>query len=470
MKKIILLVCVSLLMPNFTMAYTNNDKLVVSDVDKPIEWSLSALSGVLRDLLSHHCIVREPELYILSEFIYKQKPNATLREIKDSCEHNTSFQKVLFRYITKSKEDACPADGVQKTGFEQVSGTKVRKTSCQYYLERLVNAQNQYVNNYADVIDKKAGLYVKKYNGKYSEMYEIVDFVHSGNKTKDKSITIIESDNKTLKPFGLYMSDLVINGQESAPNFVNVSTSGQIRGIHEKSYIYKNIDLTEPVMKMCRQFGNPVFELYGDLYDFYPGHTFDVKNVFCREATERDKKFWGANVLKNLRVENQTSSECNVNGVVFDGQIVTLQWLGHFLYGCKETIADGDVGVNAKRYKKAAEVAQKITNFNVKGQAGDDGVFIGVQDIGREAGRNMLVFSSTQTTSADMAIKYVKNYMVNTHIVKNRNEISCTASECSKIVGHQDYIICHANNKVYQYEFDDICNTFGERNIPNEAK
>ncbi|MBR5904210.1 MAG: hypothetical protein IKZ49_01595 [Alphaproteobacteria bacterium] len=476
MKKIILF-CFFILIPSITYAYTENDNLVVTDVDKNINWSFGALSSVLRDLLGHHCKVKEPELYILSEFIYKQKPNASLREIKNSCENNNEFQKVLFRYITKSKDETCPLDGEIRSGFEQKSGHKVAKTSCQYYVEMLVNAQNNYVKNYGGIVDGKSGFYVKKVSDKYGGIYEIVDFIRSGNISKDNNITIVKDDGKMI-PFGIDMVEINSNDDIKFPIMTNVSTSGFTRGIHERSYIYKNIDLTEPIMKLCRQFGDPVSEVWTDVLvspsgkgDFYPGNTFDIKNTFCNEPDNRDKKFFGENVVKNLRVDGQTDGECNVNAVVFDNKIVTLQWLGHFLYGCKESVVDGGKGINSKRYKNWAKVAQVVTNFGQSGQAKDDGVFIDVQDIGRAEGSKALVFSTTQTATPEEAIKLVKNYMVNNNIVNNESDIEkCEPSECGKRLGKQDYIICRANKKVYQYEFDDICDGRFLRNTKEKIR
>ncbi len=468
--------CFLFLIPGIANAYIydekdklsigENNRVVVTDVDRPINWSLAALSGVLRFLYGHHCNVSESELVGLSDYIFRENPTATMKDIAEYCKKmpEPSLSPVLFYYETKN--GPCPTDGVNVSGFFQKSGSAVAKTSCQYFLELLIDQQNKYVGKFGGVVDGRPGFYVEKVSDQDGGIYQIVDFINSDDIEQASSIWEINHDGKSdIKKLNGFSTDIIPdeNGN-SVPAFVNILTTGKTRGIHEKSYIFPKVDLTEQIMNACRM-ENKVrgLEIGRDVFLFHPQNALDVKSTFCEPANTRvgeaiDENIFGGPII-NLRMPGQTVTECHTNGVLFNGKVVTLQWLGHFLYGCKRGLASSG-GENERiwnRYSNVAVTAQGLTNKGNDAQASDDGVFKNVQNIGSEAAKPMLFFKEKITSSPDEAIELVKQHMVKEGIIENKYNIrKCTTSGCDK---KPAYVMCQVagTNQYYQYEFKDIC-------------
>ncbi len=472
--------CFLFLIPGIANAYIydekdklsigENNRVVVTDVDRPINWSLAALSGVLRFLYGHHCNVSESELVGLSDYIFRENPTATLKDIAEYCKNmpEPSLSPVLFYYETKDKKTPCPTDGTKVSGFVQKSGSAVAKTSCQYFLRLLIDQQNKYVGKFGGVVDGRPGFYVEKVSDQDGGIYQIVDFINSDDIEQASSIWEINHDGKSdIKKLNGFSTDIIPdeNGN-SVPAFVNILTTGKTRGIHEKSYIFPKVDLTEQIMNACRiGYEGPLIGVVRDVGVFAPTNAMDVKSTFCEPANTRvgeaiDENIFGGPII-NLRMPGQTVTECHANGVLFNGKLVTLQWLGHFLYGCKRGLASngGENKLIWSMYNKTAEWAQWFTNKGNDAQASDDGVFKNVQNIGSEAAKPMLFFKEKITSSPDEAIELVKQHMIKEGIVEDKYHIrKCTTSGCG---GKKPaYVMCQVagTNQYYQYEFRYICN------------
>lgn len=466
-------------------AYADIDKVDVSDKNTPINWSLAALSSVLRDLYNHHCDVNEPELYTFSDFIYKtKKSTATLNEIMINCKDNRELSSVLQHYEKKARDESCPLDSERRAGFVQESGPSVHKTSCEYYIERLVEAQNNYVSFLGKSMNQGPGLYIKKVSDDKGGIYRIVDFVsdNKAGKAQDKdnvAVYLIGDDLKSRKFYGpkMHLSDLSMA--------VNYSTAGFTRGMNEASYVYPELDVTDAIVRLCQQLFAATNMLLQEAPELSSGLTRDVKRMMCNEKKDGDWKFDALGIDSpmdwsgyKIRYGSQKDSECHANMVKFQGELVTLDYLGHWLFGCMKRInSGGNADFVESLYDWMADKEQENTSSATKGQAKDDGVLKVFQNEGSAAADKMLVFSNTQTPDPKTAIEMVKNYMVNTGIVNDKRKITkCRATECKTVrnvgisVGMQDYVVCYVGNTLYQYEFDDICNTFGNDDVPAQAR
>lgn len=451
-----------LVMPIVAMAYDDTDKIVANDVDKKINWSLAALSDVLRDLYHHHCKTSQMELHELSDYIYKKNPTATLAEIKDACLNQTDKLKPLFYYDTKNGE--CPQDGESKSGYVQKSGKAVRKSSCQYYMELLTNKQNEYVEKYGDIIDNGSGLFVKKVSDKFGGTYQIIDFVSNSSGNNNKANVYVVDDAGDIKN----IKRKIRYGKLA----VNIQTAGYSMGINEKSYIFPNYDVTNLMLHLCRQNNIPATMLVSQAPELKGSLTLDVKQMFCGNREGRDDWFtwiadtfgsdvdWGK--IGSMRYDNQTVEQCHSNMVVFQNELVSFDYLGHWLFGCMRTVNAGtgvlSEGIN-KFYDLFAGADQKSDSGKAKGQAQDDGVLKAYQDEGSQDAKEMLYFYNTQTSTPQEAIELVKKHLLEKKFVNSKSDITeCKTSECKKFFGQQDYVYCRIKSgKIYQYEFDDIC-------------
>ena len=419
--------CLLFLIPGIANAniYNEKDKLsvdanshvVVKDVDRPINWSLAALSHVLRYLYGHHCNVSESELVGLSDYIFRENLTATINDIAEYCKNmpEPSLAPVLFYYETKDKETPCPTNGANVSGFIQQSGSAVAKTSCQYFLELLIDQQNKYVDKFGGVVDGRPGFYVEKVSDQDGGIYQIVDFINSDDIEQATSVweIINHGDKSDIKKLNGFNPVKISDGNGNyVPAFVNIMTTGKTRGIHEKSYIFPKVDLTDQIKHACRmEFKGGLTEAGRDVGLFYPTNALDVKSTFCEPAETRvgkaiDENIFGGAII-NLRMPEQTVTECHTNGVLFEGELVTLQWLGHWLWGCKRGLASngGENKIIWGTYNRTAKWAQNLTNKDNDAQASDDGVFKNVQNIGSEAAKHMLFFKENVTSSPDEAIE-----------------------------------------------------------------
>lgn len=456
MKK--LFFCLLSLIP--CIAFADTDGSFVDDVNKPVRWSLGALSAVVKDLYNNHCKTDAPELQQLSDYIYKKNPDATIAEIAKACQ-SVSLEGALFRY--DKKEGECPLDGQYKRGYVQKSGKKVNKTSCEYYVETLVKKQNEYADKYS----RRNGLFVKKVGDEFGGVYKIVDFVSDniGDDTAAK-VYVVEDDDKIF----LWKNRKIRYGKLS----VNIQTNGGTIGINDRSYVFPNKDVTNFMLNLCQQIGSPVEMLVRDASELAGSLTRDVKHKFCGGDTRNDIKSktidyvlgrdvdWSS--VKNMRYGNQSSTDCHTNMVVFQGELVTFDYLGHWLFGCMRKVnagtSNGQISKGVEKfYDIAAAKDQQSASGKVKGQASDDGVLKEYQDEGSEYATEMLRFNNTQTVSPEKAIEMVRKYLIQTKKVKSVQDIEkCWTTDCKRGVGTQDYVSCRtAGGKIYQYEFDDIC-------------
>lgn len=469
-----------LLIPSIAGAYDTNDTANISFENKPINWSLAALSDTLKSLFHHHCTTKEPEIVELSDYIYKTNPTASLAQIKDACLKQADALKTpLFYYETKNG-DACPTDGQQRAGYTQKSGKSANVQSCEYYINLLIEKQNEYVNKYAGIIDKKTGLFVKKIGDEFGGAYQIIDYISDGYDKSKSDVYVIKDDNTTEM-----LNKKILHGELA----VNIKTSGASMGINEKSYIFPNHDVTKKMLQLCQQILNPAAMLAHQAPELKGSLTLDVKQMFCGNRTARpDWKTKIADILgadfiwnniESMRYHDQTVEQCHANMVLFQNELVTFDYLGHWLFGCMRQInagnGDGVISKTATKavtyaYDKFAAIDQQSDSGKAGAQAQDDGVLKAYQDEGSKDAKEMLAFYNTQTSTPEKAIELVKDRLVFVRFITNKNQIeNCWTSGCKKIAGSQDYVSCRANGKIYQYEFNDICNTFGDKNVPQHG-
>jgi len=433
----------------------------VTDVETPIVWDLHALTETMRDLLFQHCKVKQYNLEILSDFILSN-PKRSIAEIAEACsnprDQSRLLSSALFYYDKNVKNVECPAPGEKKDHYQQVSGTfsvdingeikEINKPSCQYYVEYLKKKQNEfndYKQKYSNYDFSKPGLYVERIEN--NKLYRVVNYVKAKEDSNTNENSVYVVGGNTVLSYPLYSSDM----------FTNITTGGHTFGIYNHSYIYSNMDVTREIFKMAEQKYGPVQHLINSSQLFLE-QNLDVKNVYCKE--------------KKLQRSDQRLIDCHTNGVIFRGKIVTLEWLGHYLFGYRKAITSGkEHAVSDMVYEAGAALTQRFTSGSTDGQTKDDGALMKIQEIGYRDGKLATYFSNTQVSSPAEAIKLIKDLFFKI-FGTNNIDINCPIQdvvENNGIIGsadgrgQQDYVYCYVSQNggpkiLYQFEFDDVTN------------
>ena len=312
---------------------------------------------------------------------------------------------------------------------------------CQAYLGTALDVHNKLVDKL-----QNPGTYVTLYNGTgvlgdNRGVYSIVGVV-PGNSNK---IYEIKSGGE--------VEELPL--QTGTPDmFVNIDTKNNVVGVHNRSVIYTQVDMTQAVSRMIMQNTGGQYLLnssglasQGDL---------DIKDsigvrLYQTPEQQADTKYG--------------KTYAHTNGVVFEGKVVNFEWLGHYIFGARkgsDKLAPGFV------YDVMADREQATTSANTSGQGQTDSDFhkdVAEQARSRYSGDSVVnllpqyiddfknVQTSTEIDAYNMASDYVKSVLGDLNYVK-----------CWGVCGFtgNDVVTCqwsaNGNNGTTNFKFDDICN------------
>ncbi len=402
MKKVLgILFCFFAVLPTVTVAQ-----------DTKYVWHLGAVSDVFRELYIEHCPVGIDELVKMSNFV-KENRVRSIQEMADKCTESIEITSELVKGST--------VDGIC-TGTSKGDG-------CEYFINRLIEEQNKVVK-----IFEHPGTYVTKVQG-MDDVYQINNVIPGG-----KDIWLLSDDMKSVVDLGIDV--------RTEDMFINIDSREDVRGVYNRSYIYTKVDLSDWIYQEYDSWDRGVPIIYGaatayaglpktKVPNFAPEPRYDIKN--------RD-------FFDQYRIDGQTDIDVHTNGFLFQGQIVHLEWLGHFIIGMtqEETLVPKAVS------DFAMDVLQKGTN-DVQGQGDTDPKhFLESRSQGINYQYILSKFSKTQTSSPMEAIQMVEYWARET---KQWESVECIDKDydCDWRPATQDFIDCYFDGVLYKMEFDDIC-------------
>ncbi len=422
-------------------------------------WSMAAMSDVINTYYGYRCPVNLPEMVKMAEAI-KENPRRTSAELRCICAKERIRMTTQRLYVVEKGKPcgtgACVAEPME---------------ACNIFIKDLIKANNRYAVSIRAAT--RPGTYVQMHScnsgGRNVPVYKIVNVVPGA----DNSVYLINSNgriaratNKTLR------NDTFINETAQSENVA----AGEIRGIYNNSYIFLT-DVTHKVYEMVNSGAGTPFYSIGAAGHLLPGGDYDVKTSWTKQ--ECDPRNFG------FRVPGQTDTDAHTNGVIFKGQIITLEQLGHIITGFHqegsmvsdemvdstiEKLQSGKLGENVIRGALVGSVTQPVRPIGtIVGAVGGFAKTPRADEIPsanelRYAAKDQIsserdnsTFISTQTETKEQAFDMARRNMASRYRLPV-DKISCSG-DCN-IVGN-DFVTCYyrdaGQSKVVIYQFDDIC-------------
>jgi len=406
-------------------------------------WSYGALADTMKAMRNNCEITSKDEFLEMGNWFRNKAAYFSMNEFIQQCENQThAFHNIDRTYINK--------DGIKKKcemplPCNETSCSEKQFTSnsgCNIFLTEFL--KNNKVR--ANILkNKKPGTYVKQVQLKSGRtVYQVVDVVLATNYWQNNKINNSVNNNEAnTSIYDITTGDIIDTGLHTWTNdmFFDVSAArterGDVRGAFVNSYILPDVNLTNEVYTMYDKRRGKITNTIGNTIDSITNGDFDVKATYA----------------KQYRILPQTETESESNGVIFDGKIAHLDWLGHFLYGMNREESTLPAGLA----NFAAQGLSRVSGGNPEPLNMQNAWDIGSAQVRNNKTNIVQTFANVQTKTPREA--YEKAAQEMKKIYTNAKDVSCTGN-CNPRPGTDDIVICTDSSKRrLEFIFDDICNT-----------
>ena len=448
---------------------------------KKIEWIYAALSNVVDGMYKCWQPVSLPDLVPMVNHLIDNDAHASLDELVAVC-RDADAQRVARAKLSRSAVSFVDGCNTGLTALNWPNTGMSRNLTAAYgelgdfcglFIENLMN--EQFVVMRRDIDYKYAGTYVTRVFG--DDMYAVINVVLADGYKKNG---VINQDVNTA-PENTRIWEVLQDGTvrdmaiHTATNdmFLNTMQSNDVRGIFNHSFICMNSDVTDDVLQMFNAGrGAPGYSITsaiklfpdsskGKAFGAVAGHltggaasmadsSYMVGTVAgAGDAGKYDLK---RSLAHKCKIEGQGEAASHTNGVLFDGKIVNLEWLGHFLFGMirEETVPDDNLENKLRATLQSMDGGGDDEPEHLK-FAADMGSQLHQEKIAANIDRR---FEKTQTKNPQMAHDKVKNVLSQEWGVA-KADLRC-GNNCNKI--GTDVVWCTYQDKRREFTFDDVAN------------
>lgn len=463
-------------------AYECNDcrtkqKINVQEVaDCPYVWSYAALGQTMQDMRQECEVTNARQFTVIGNWVREKQACFSINELLEFCMSrpaHVSLRSVKIGAVNSDGEPKYCKVLLDNYGNEQnlldiIPGTIAEsEVGCMTLVAKWM-AQHQMIREMGLNIDGRApGTYVKKVklnNG--SMVYRVLDVVlsqdyYQGN-TKHRIVTnrmhgdiyeydettwsidqsVNQLDNNTKIYEVTDNGDIVPTGLHTWTNdmFLDVqstkSVSGGVRGAAD-AYIFYNDDITGDIYALYDKRRGKFGAVISNAWNSLPDNDFDIKEK----------------LYDKYKVDTQKDKQAHANGVIFNGRVASLDFLGNMLYGMnrEETVLPDFLANGLANVVSIASNKGNIEPETVK-NAWDFGA-----DIVKKAKNTRdMAFERVQTKTKEIAYMIARDRMLSHYGASE--PVNCTGN-CNKRPGTDDIVICtDANGLRIEFVFDDICN------------
>lgn len=445
--KYISLFTLLILIPNMTLAAESGN-------DVKYHWALAALGDTINTYYQNYTGGQNRNgehdrlaLGMLTSMgnLLKEDSYRTKKELVDNC--RTATLRMLESGLFCDYSAGCTRNDKKYAKTQRVIAPGEECTS---FVNDLETANKKYVK---ERVVNAPGTYIKKTDKCGGAAYQVVNVV-PGKDTDNKIYLINDNGTITRWDYNTQKNGTFINETAETKDV----TAGQIRGVYKDSYIFR-ADVTQAVYRRYNSGRGTALYSAGAGIHLLPKMDYDFKSSWTEKTC--DPKNFG------FRVTDQTDTQAHTNGVIFKGQVVTLENLGHIITGMhqEDSVAPDSV---------VEATVSKLQGVNLGGTG--DGAAVGAwygtdsaaesnyaNDIRADAYDNMknekddTTFKDTKTEKEQDAYNMARNHMAKTYNL-NVAKITC-GGECNYT--HDDFVTCYYKNgnasKVVVYKFDSIC-------------
>ena len=412
--------------------------------DTKYTWSYGALADTMKAMRNNCELTTKDEFLEMGNWFRDKAATFSMNEFIQQCQGQShKFHEINRAYKDKNGNVKkcemplpCSGNSCSEKPYTNISG-------CNIFLTEFIKNNNLRANI---LNNKTPGTYVRKVkltNGETA--YKIVDVILAPGYWKDNKINnaVNNAENNT-KIYDISSGTIVDTGMKTWTNdmFFDVSASkterGDVRGAFVNSYIRSAIDLTNEIYAMYDKRRGKMTNSAGNLIDSWTDGDFDVKAIYASK----------------YKINNsQTDTESQTNGVMFNGKIAHLDWLGHFLYGMNREESTLPAGLA----NFTAQGLSRISGGSVEPLNMQNAWDMGSTLVADNKTKRISTFAKVQTKTEQEA--YQKAAQEMKKIYSDATGISCTGN-CNKRPGTDDVVICTDSSKRrLEFIFDDICHT-----------
>lgn len=428
----------------------------VDEKDIKYTWSYGALADTMKPMRNNCEITTKDEFIEMGNWFRMKNAYFSMNELIQQCVNQKhKFSDIDREYVDddgNKKKCQMPLPCNETTCSEK---NFTENIGCNIFLTQFI--KNNKLR--AKILNNKIpGTYVKKVTLESDRVvYQIVDVILADNYWQNNRINnSVNNDEANTKIYDITTGDIIDTGLHTWTNdmFFDVSAArsqrGDVRGAFINSYIQQDIDLTSDIYAMYDKRRGLIRNTTGNLRDSKQEGDFDVKYIYA----------------KRYRIEPQTETESESNGVMFNGKVAHLDWLGHFLYGMNREESTGpDWLANGAAHglSMLGGISLKKREFDPKKEPlhMQNAWDMGSELVRKNKTKVITTFKNIQTHTPQEA--YEKAAQEMTKIYIDAQNISCTGN-CNPRPNTDDIVICtDSSNRRLEFVFDDICNKI---NIP----
>lgn len=420
----------------------------VDEKDIKYTWSYGALADTMKPMRNNCEITSKDEFIEMGNWFRMKNAYFSMNELIQQCVNQRhKFSDIDREYVDddgNKKKCEMPLPCNETTCSEE---NFTENIGCNIFLTQFIKNNNlraKILNN------KIPGTYVKKVPLESGRVvYQIVDVILADNYWQNNRINnSVNNDEANTKIYDITTGDIIDTGLHTWTNdmFFDVSAArsqrGDVRGAFINSYIQQDIDLTSDIYAMYDKRRGQLDSTLMNTYDSRQEGDFDVKYIYAEQ----------------YRIYPQTETESESNGVMFNGKVAHLDWLGHFLYGMNREESIGpDLLANAAAH--GLSIIDGLTTEPLHMQNAWD---MGSELVRKNKTKEITTFKNIQTHTPQEAYEKAAQEMKKIYI--DAQNISCTGN-CNPRPNTDDIVICtDSSNRRLEFVFDDICN---KTNIPS---
>lgn len=410
--------------------------------DTKYTWSYGALADTMKTMRNNCELTTKDEFLEMGNWFRNKAATFSMNEFIQQCQSQShKFHEINRAYKDKNGNVKkcemplpCNGNSCSEKPYTNISG-------CNIFLTEFIKNNNLRANI---LNNKTPGTYVKKVNLKSGgTAYQIVDVILApGYWQNNKINNTVNNAEANTKIYDISSGTIVDTGMKTWTNdmFFDVSAGrtvrGDVRGAFVNSYILPDIDLTNEIYALYDKRRGKMDNTVRNAIDSWTDGDFDIKATYASK----------------YKIKPQTDTESQTNGVMFNGKIAHLDWLGHFLYGMNREESIMPAGLaNA-----AAQGLSRISGGNPEPLNMQNAWNIGSTLITENKLKRITTFAKTQTKTEQEA--YDKAAAEMRTIYPGVQYVSCTGN-CNKRPGTDDVVICtDSNGHRLEFVFDDICN------------
>ncbi len=448
---------------------------------RKIEWMYAALSDVVDGMYKCWWPVDLSDLVPMVNYVVDNDAKVSLDELVEVCRgadenriRRAGLENSSIEFV-ENCDTGLSARYWPNVGMSRslVAAYKNLGGFCGLFIENLMN--EQYLLLQRDVAYKHAGTYVTRVFG--NDMYVVINIVLADGYKKDG---VINQDVNTA-PENTRVWEVLEDGTvrdmliHTATNdmFLNTMLSNDVRGIFNNSFICMNADVTDDVLQMFNTGrGAPGYsvtsaiklfpdsakgKVFGAVAGRMTGGAASMVDSSYLVGTVAGASDAGKYDLKRslghkCKIEGQGEVASHTNGVLFDGKIVNLEWLGHFLFGMirEETVPNNDLENKLRAMLQSMDGGGDDEPEHLKFAA----------DMGSRQHQEMIAanidrrFEKIQTENPQVAHDMVKSVLVQEWGAA-KSDLRC-GNNCNKV--GTDVVWCTYQDKRREFTFDDVAN------------